>query len=105
MTIDFSGTAGQVRETFGTEIHALDVKGERHIANVRDPQIPAALAPDIEGIVSLNNFRPRPQYSFPFTGIITGSTFFAMVPADLATIYQFNPLFSVGITGQGRPLL
>jgi hypothetical protein len=29
MTINFSGTAGQVREAFGTEIHALDVKGGR----------------------------------------------------------------------------
>lgn len=52
MTIDFSGTAGQVRQTFGTEIHALEVKGERHIANLRNPSIPAALAPAIEGIVS-----------------------------------------------------
>jgi subtilase family serine protease len=34
MTIDFSGTAGQVREAFGTEIHAFDVKGVRHIANL-----------------------------------------------------------------------
>lgn len=59
MTINFCGTAGQVRETFGTEIHALDVKGERQIANVRAPSIPAALAPVIEGIVSLNDFRPR----------------------------------------------
>jgi subtilase family serine protease len=106
MTIDFSGTAGQVREAFGTEIHALDVKGERHIANARDPSIPAARAPAIEGIVSLNDFRPRPmlvhrpQYTFPLDGV----TFLAVVPADLATIYHFNPLFSAGITGQGRTI-
>ncbi|MGO9945576.1 MAG: protease pro-enzyme activation domain-containing protein [Steroidobacteraceae bacterium] len=110
MTIDFSGTAGQVREVFGTEIHALEVKGQRHIANVRDPSIPAALAPVIEGIVSLHDFRPRPmvvrksQYSFPLSGVITGSEFFAMAPADLATIYQFNPLFAAGITGQGQTI-
>ena len=53
MLIDFSGTAGQVREAFHTEIHNLDVSGERHIANMSDPQIPAALAPAIVGIVSL----------------------------------------------------
>jgi hypothetical protein len=52
MVINFSGTAGQVREAFRTEIHALEVKGVRHIANVRDPQIPVALAPAIEGIVA-----------------------------------------------------
>ena len=104
MTIDFSGTAGQVLEAFGTEIHALDVKGERHIANVRDPQIPAALAPAIEGIVSLNDFRPRPQYTFSGGGFLTGSTFYAVVPADLAKIYNFKPLFSFDITGQGQTI-
>ena len=106
MTIDFSGTAGQVRETFGTAIHALDVKGERHIANVRDPSIPAALAPAIEGVVSLNDFRPRPavvpkaQYTFTSDGY----TEYGVVPADLAKIYNFNPLFSAGITGQGQTI-
>jgi subtilase family serine protease len=38
--IDFSGTAGQVREAFHTEIHNLNVKGVKHIANMSDPQIP-----------------------------------------------------------------
>src|ERR1022692_3118297 len=34
MLIDFSGTAGQVRQAFHTEIHQLDVKGVKHIANM-----------------------------------------------------------------------
>jgi subtilase family serine protease len=59
MVIDFSGTAGQVRQAFHTEIHNLDVKGETHIANMRDPQIPATLAPAITGIVSLHDFKPH----------------------------------------------
>lgn len=59
--IDFSGTAGQVRDAFHTEIHYLDVKGVRHIANMSDPQIPAALARAIAGIVSLNDFKPHPM--------------------------------------------
>jgi subtilase family serine protease len=106
MTIDFSGTAGQVRKAFGTEIHALETHGERHIANLGDPSIPAALAPAIEGIVSLNDFRPRsmfvhrPQYTFP----VDGFEFWAVVPADLATIYHFNPLFAARITGQGQTI-
>jgi hypothetical protein len=36
-TIDFSGTAGQVRQAFRAEIHSLEVNGERHIANMGDP--------------------------------------------------------------------
>jgi hypothetical protein len=59
-SIDFSGTAGQVRRAFKTEIHYLDVAGVRHIANISDPQIPAALAPATSGVVSLNDFRPHP---------------------------------------------
>ena len=59
--IDFSGTAGQVREAFHTEIHNLEVKGKKHIANMSDPRIPAALAPAVVGVVSLNNFMPRPM--------------------------------------------
>jgi len=41
MLIMFTGTAGQVREAFGTEIHNLNVRGEQHIANMSEPQIPA----------------------------------------------------------------
>ncbi len=107
MSIAFSGTAGQVREAFGTEIHALEVKGQRHLANVSDPTIPAALAPAVEGVVSLHDFQPRPmlaahksQYTFPAAGY----SFLAVVPADLATIYHFNPLFAAGITGQGQTI-
>jgi subtilase family serine protease len=32
--IDFSGTAGQVRSAFHTEIHELDVNGVKHFANM-----------------------------------------------------------------------
>lgn len=43
MVIDFSGTAGQVREAFKAEIHYLDVNGLSHVANTSDPQVPADL--------------------------------------------------------------
>lgn len=59
-SIDFSGTADQVEHAFKTEIHYLDVGGVKHIANITDPEIPAALTPAVSGIVSLNDFRPRP---------------------------------------------
>ena len=59
--IEFSGTAGLVREALHTEIHKYVVHGEAHWANASDPQIPAALAPVVAGVVSLNNF-PRQRY-------------------------------------------
>ncbi|HEX4379745.1 MAG TPA: protease pro-enzyme activation domain-containing protein, partial [Candidatus Acidoferrum sp.] len=53
MVIDVSATAAQVRDTFRTEIHNLTLaNGDRHIANMRDPQIPAALVPVIAGVAS-----------------------------------------------------
>jgi subtilase family serine protease len=59
--IDFSGTARDVQRAFHTEIHYIEVGGQRHIANMTDPAIPAALAPAVAGIVSLNDLRPHPQ--------------------------------------------
>ena len=105
--IDFSGTAGQVRDAFQTEIHQLEVRGERHIANMQNPRIPAAIAPAVVGIVSLHDFRPRsmhkvrPDYTFVYLNYI----YYTLVPGDLATIYNFNPLFSHGISGQGQTIV
>jgi subtilase family serine protease len=105
--IDFSGTAGQIRDAFRTEIHNLSVNGVQHIANMRDPQIPAALAPAVVGVVSLHDFRPHPMHrmhaNYTFTS--GGSTFQALVPGDLATIYNLNPLFTAGTSGQGQTIV
>src|ERR1700749_4691289 len=65
LTIDLSGTAGQVREAFHTEIHRYLVNGKQHIANASDVQIPAAMAPVVAGFVALHNFMPKPQLRKP----------------------------------------
>jgi subtilase family serine protease len=106
MMIDFSGKAGEVSRAFHTSIHHLNVKGVQHTANVTDPMIPEALAPAVAGVMSLNDFRPhkmsRPKYTFSGQGFMLQ----AVVPADLATIYDFNPLFAKtkGITGTGQTI-
>lgn len=102
LVIDFSGSAGAVREAFHTEIHRVVGRGGMHVANVRDPQIPAAFAGVVKGIVSLHDFRPRsmvkrkPKYTVGSQQYVT--------PADLAKIYNFNPVFSQGISGQGQTI-
>ncbi|MGA8607840.1 MAG: protease pro-enzyme activation domain-containing protein [Candidatus Sulfotelmatobacter sp.] len=107
LLIDFSGTAGQVRKAFHTEIHNLNVKGVKHIANMSDPQIPAALAPAVVGVVSLHDFRPYPMYRprADYTVSENGAKYYLIVPGDLATIYNLNPLFSAGISGQGQTIV
>jgi subtilase family serine protease len=107
MTIDFSGTAGQVRNAFATEIHHLNVNGENHIANMAEPQIPAAFAAAVHGVVSLNDFRPhvnfKPHGDYTFTS--GSSTYQAVTPADLAKIYNLTPLFNEGINGTGQTIV
>ncbi len=103
MVIDFSGTAGEIRETFHTEIHQLEVHGQQHFANMSDPRIPSALAPAIAGVVSMNDFKPHamiePRNSYTFAGC--GSDCYSLVPADFQKIYNLSPLYSAGITGKG----
>ncbi len=105
--IDFSGTAGQVREAFHTEIHQLNVKGVKHFANMSDPQIPAALPPAVVGVVSLHDFKPHTMFKprANFTTTIDGYPYYLVVPADLATIYNLNPLFAEGISGKGQTIV
>ena len=106
LTIDFTGTAGQVLSAFHTEIHALSVNGKDHIANMSDPRIPVALAPAIAGVASFHNFlpgkmrRPRARY----TVSQNNATYQLVSPADLATIYDLKAAFSAGYTGEGQTI-
>lgn len=101
--IEFSGNFGQVESAFHTGMHIFIVNGERHYANISDPQIPAALAPVIAGVASLNDFHPESQAELGATGhfnpstrriqpdftLFSGSTPYLFVdPADAATIYD-----------------
>src|SRR5579864_1477056 len=122
--LEFSGSASQVQDTFHTTIHNYLVNGEQHWANANDPQIPAALAPAVAGLASLNNF-PRKAMSRPFgqfmrdksTGKLTGNPLFtypggcdkdgncyALGPYDFATIYNLLPLWNAGTSGQGQTI-
>lgn len=59
--IQFSGTMGEVKAAFGTEVHKYVINGVTHLANATNPQIPAALAPLVRGITSLNDIHPQSQ--------------------------------------------
>ena len=105
MFIDFTGTAGQVKAAFHTEIHNLQVNGTMHIANMSDPKIPAALAPAVFGIASLNNFYPHPMLKkLPDITLYDSGSNRYFAPPDLATIYNLNPLFGAGVTGKGTTI-
>jgi len=113
--IEFSGTVGQVQETFHTAIHSYEVNGQMHHANVSDPQIPAALAPVVAGISTLNDFRPHSMARKGPRGIYDMNTnrirpelttsdsfgnFLYVGPADAAIIYN-SPIKSLNPAATG----
>ena len=117
--IEFSGTAGLVRQALHAEIHRYVVNGEEHWANASDPQIPAALAPVVAGIVSLHNFPKKPMFhrlgTFSrskatkelkplFTFSDRTGTWYAVGPTDFATIYNVQPLWQAGTDGTGQSI-
>jgi subtilase family serine protease len=117
LVLDLAGNAKQLRDTFHADMHNLVLpNGDKHMATVRDPQIPAALAPVIEGVTSLHDFFPRPRltkmrpigfnreskrwqpkFNVPFQGF----TLNVVAPFDFATIYNLLPLWNQGFTGKG----
>jgi subtilase family serine protease len=124
LAIEFSGTAGQLKQAFHTELHRYTVNGEAHIANSSDPQIPEAISPVVMGVLGLNDFRAKSRMTKPFplqrdpaTGRMAplepqasvllpqytktqGSNYY-VAPGDFATIYNSTPLLNAGINGAG----
>jgi subtilase family serine protease len=115
--INFSGNAAQVRAAFHTSIHQYVVADRDHLSNAADPAIPAALAPVVAGVASLNNFFPKPNYSasvahgmkatiHPHLTLTdaNNNTLYGLGPTDFATIYGITSLWNAGITGTGQTI-
>ena len=107
MSIDFAGPAASIAAAFHTSLHTVSLAGEAHIANMTDLAIPAALSPVVRG-ATLSNFFPRPNATkiAPSFTVPSNPLYYAVAPADFATIYNLNPLLNgtsqVGrITGAG----
>ena len=111
MAIEFSGTAGQVRSAFRTEIHSYAVNGQTFHANASDPQIPAALTPVVSGVAAMNDFK-TPSHNTPQQMLLNRKTGKAhplyadennqvesVSPGDLAVIYDIPATYNgTGVT-------
>ena len=101
----FSGSAGQVRRTFRTQLRRYLVEGEIHYANETAPSIPLELAGVIGSIRGLDDFRPRPNRIMnPRPLFNTGGTHY-LGPDDLAAIYNISALYKAGFDGAGQKLV
>src|ERR1700761_8849201 len=109
----FSGTVAQVNAAFHTQLHRMALDGENHIANLTAPQLPVELAKVTSAIAGLHDFRLKPPHrvssstapaalnlnvlSPQFTYGSGLGTQHVVVPADLYTIYDENPLLAAGV--------
>lgn len=115
MSIEFSGTSGELRNAFHTELHRYVYGNEQHWANASDPQIPSALAPVVAGFAELGDFVPRAQFvrgpsgvynpssrriepSYTLGNATNGYTMF-LGPADAATIYDIPNRYNALLKG------
>jgi len=102
--IAFSGSAAQVQTTFHTQIHNFSVDGDVSFANTVPVSIPAALQGVVGGVRGFDSFKMKsmmvrrsPRLDPDYT--VNGFNFLA--PADIATIFDINALYTAGFTGTG----
>jgi subtilase family serine protease len=123
MSITASGTAAQFSAAFHTVLHHMvGADGRTHIAPTADLAVPAALAGIVQG-ATLSDYFPHPvvhpagavqrrrgggwtMAAPAFTVTDSGDTFYAVAPADFATIYNVTPVRSgtalgTALTGAG----
>jgi subtilase family serine protease len=99
----FSGTASEVQQAFGAEIHSYVVNGKEHFANATPLMIPSALNGIVTGVIGLNSFGPQPSsHARNFGGArnsrhdyYDGNFVFPnfLAPGDIATIYDITSLY------------
>lgn len=113
--VAFSGTAGTVATTFTTSLHNYALGDETRMANVGDPQIPAALAAIVQSVAGLHTIKYRPAHHMTppqqatAAPLVTqpaltncpagGSCTHYVFPADFARIYDL-PASSINGSGQ-----
>ena len=105
--VTFSGTVAQANRAFQTEIHSVQLRGVQHVANVRAPTLPRAIAAVTQAVAGLDDFTAiapelkrsetvaNPQY----TSAVSGNHYLA--PGDFYTIYDEKTLLSSSVNGSG----
>jgi hypothetical protein len=115
-TLQFSGAARQVDAAFRAEMHRYRVRGEDHIANSREISVPAALAPVVKGVASLNDFFSTPiarggsevrshAIERPAAILNTNNGLLNfLAPGDFAKVYNVSPLYQSSLNGSGQTI-
>jgi Pro-kumamolisin, activation domain len=102
--ISFDGTVAQIESAFALEMHYYLVDGEVHLANAMNPSLPAALAGAVQHVGHLQDFPPKPRLKVKpnLTSYVSGNHY--LTPADFATIYDLNALYTAKATGSNQKI-
>ncbi len=102
--ITFSGTAAEIQEAFGAELHNLRYDNELHFAPISALSLPATLAPVTAAVLHLSDFRPTPGVRTLHPDYTTAnSQSHFLGPRDIAIMYDLGQLPSSG-NGIGQSL-
>ena len=108
--VTFSGTATQIQQAFGAELHRYrfgdDSEAELHFAPASGLSLPPTLAPITAAVLHLSDFRPKPTVRpIPNYTTLTNQSHF-LAPGDIASMYDLYPL-TIGMNdvGSGQSLV
>lgn len=97
----FAGTVSTAQTAFNTSIRSMVVNGELHYANISEIAIPDTVSDVIGGVRGLNDFKPKPMARKMAPQYTIGTDAYALVPTDIAKIYNIQQLYDAGVTGSG----
>jgi subtilase family serine protease len=121
--ISVSGTNAQLAAVFGSPIHVYQSAGQTYEAPTNTEVVPSQLAGVVNGVIGLStqplvrsNAVQQPAAAVPLNEATTRAnavptpsapataTPGSYTTADLANLYNINPLYSAGITGAGKTI-
>lgn len=111
--IEFSGSAAQVEQAFGAQIHLVSVSGAPRAALTSGISVPAALSPVIAGLVSLDGSLSAPALTTPqslsvqaadLAAVASSANAAALTPKLVAQSVDLAPLAAAGLTGAGETI-
>ena len=111
--IEFSGTAAQVEQAFGAQVHLFSINGNTRAVLVSGITVPAALSPVIAGLVSLDGVLSTPALTAPqplsvsvsdVASLISPANAAALTPHLAAQLLNVTPLAAQGVNGAGQTI-
>jgi hypothetical protein len=111
--VEFSGTAGEVEQAFGAQVRLISVSGSTRAVLASGIAVPAALAPVIAGLVSLDGAVSSPALTTPQPLTVSAADLAscaspaeaaAFTPRLAAQLLDVAPLASQGVNGGGQTI-